>query len=314
MIADEHYQQAFFAPRIRELIAYAVHAGQVEIGRIPAKVTQGWLQTDHFILLTNNSKAVYYHAILTTPFTAIMPRFYCPPPLPNTGSFNLPPDAAHHASRVLRLREGTAVQLFDGQGNECHGIIEELSGKQVVIGDILSVNAERESPLTTLLAQALSSSEKMDWVIQKSTELGVTEIQPLATERSVAKLSAERAEKRLAHWQQVAIAACEQCGRNVLPTIHPPVDIMVWLKTMRTSNDTKLIFLPQGATSLREQAKPQGKVTLLIGAEGGFSQAESESALLCGFTPVTLGARVLRTETAAIAGLAVLQMLWGDFA
>jgi len=243
-----------------------------------------------------------------------MPRFYCPPPLPNQGSFNLPPDAAHHASRVLRLREGTAVQLFDGLGMECHGVITDLSGKQVVISAIQPVDADRESPLPILLAQAMSSSEKMDWVIQKATELGVTEIQPLDTERSVARLSAERAEKRLAHWQQVAIAACEQCGRNVLPVIHPPLNIMLWLKTMRASTDTKLIFLPQGASSLREQAKPQGKVALLIGAEGGFSQAESDSALLCGFTPVKLGARVLRTETAAVAGLAALQMLWGDFA
>ena len=243
-----------------------------------------------------------------------MPRFYCPPPLPNQGSFNLPPDAAHHASRVLRLREGTAVQLFDGAGNECHGVITDLSGKQVVVSDIQSVDADRESPLTTLLAQALSSSEKMDWVIQKATELGVTEIQPLDTERSVARLSAERAEKRLAHWQQVAISACEQCGRNVLPVIHPPLNIMVWLQQARAENFSKFILLPQGASSLHSQPKPSGKAALLIGAEGGFSQAESDSALLCGFTPVKLGARVLRTETAAVAGLAALQMLWGDFA
>ena len=242
-----------------------------------------------------------------------MPRFYCPPPLPEQGLFNLPPDAAHHASRVLRLREGTAVQLFDGQGRECHGIIDDLSGKQVVVSDIQSVAADRESPLTTLLAQALSSSEKMDWVIQKATELGVTEIQPLDTERSVARLSAERAEKRLAHWQQVAISACEQCGRNVLPVIHPPLNIMAWLQQVRAENISKFILLPQGSSSLHSQPKPSGKAVLLIGAEGGFSQAESDSALLCGFTPVKLGARVLRTETAAVAGLAALQMLWGDF-
>lgn len=243
-----------------------------------------------------------------------MPRFYCPPPLPNKGSFNLPPDAAHHASRVLRLREGTAVQLFDGAGKECHGVITDLSGKQVVISDIQSVDTDRESPLTTLLAQALSSSEKMDWVIQKATELGVTEIQPLDTERSVARLSAERAEKRMVHWQQVAISACEQCGRNVLPVIHPPLNIMVWLQQVRAENISKFILLPQGASSLHGQPKPSVKAALLIGAEGGFSQAESDSALLCGFTPVKLGARVLRTETAAVAGLAALQMLWGDFA
>jgi 16S rRNA (uracil1498-N3)-methyltransferase len=243
----------------------------------------------------------------------IMPRFYCPPPLPAQGSFNLPPDAAHHASRVLRLRTGEPVQLFDGEGRESHGIIEDLSGKQVVIGQLSEVEVDRESPLRVVLAQALSSSEKMDWVIQKATELGVTEIQPLATERSVAKLSAERAAKRTEHWQQVVVSACEQCGRNVLPIIHPPLDIMVWLQQMRAEKISKFILLPQGAKSLQSQEKPQGTVVLLIGAEGGFSVAESDSALLCGFTPVKLGARVMRTETAAVAGLAALQTLWGDF-
>lgn len=242
-----------------------------------------------------------------------MPRFYCPPPLPDQGSFNLPPDAAHHASRVLRLREGTEVQLFDGEGHECHGVIDDLSGKNVVISGLRRIAADRESPLRVALAQALSSSEKMDWVIQKATELGVTEIQPLATERSVAKLSAERAAKRTEHWQQVAIAACEQCGRNVLPVIHPPLDMLLWLQQTRAEETSKFILLPQGANSLHSQGKPCGKVTLLIGAEGGFSEAESASALLCGFAPIKLGARVLRTETAAVAGLAALQTLWGDF-
>jgi 16S rRNA (uracil1498-N3)-methyltransferase len=242
-----------------------------------------------------------------------MPRFYCPPPLPQNGSFELPPDAAHHASRVLRLREGDAVQIFDGIGNECHGVIAELSGKRVIVGDISTANINRESPLHITLAQALSSSEKMDWVIQKATELGASEIQPLATERSVARLSSERAEKRIEHWQQVAIAACEQCGRNVLPTIHAPIDIMVWLQQTRTSPDTKFILLPEGASSLSSQIKPLGNITLLIGAEGGFTSAESESALSCGFTPIRMGARVLRTETAAVVGLAAIQTIWGDF-
>jgi 16S rRNA (uracil1498-N3)-methyltransferase len=242
-----------------------------------------------------------------------MPRFYCPPPLPQNGSFELPADAAHHASRVLRLREGDAVQIFDGIGGECHGVIAELSGKRVLVSNINITNTHRESPLKVMLAQALSSSEKMDWIIQKATELGVTEFQPLATERSVAKLSSERAEKRIEHWQQVAIAACEQCGRNVLPKIHAPLDIMVWLQQIRATPDTKFILLPQGAATLSSHVQPPSNVVLLIGAEGGFAQAESESALLCGFTPIRMGTRVLRTETAAIAGLAALQILWGDF-
>jgi len=246
-----------------------------------------------------------------------MPRFYCPPPLPFGGTFELPPEAAHHAARVLRLREGERVEIFDGLGNACHGVIAELGGRRVVVGGIAAVNDDRESPLQIMLAQALSSSEKMDWVIQKATELGVAEIQPLDTERSVAKLSADRAAKRLEHWRQVAISACEQCGRNLLPRIHAPLDIMAWLQQMKHLPEmqpaTRLILLPHGAASLHEQPEPQGKVVLLVGAEGGFSQAERDGALRCGFTPIRMGARVLRTETAAIAGLAALQTLWGDF-
>lgn len=211
------------------------------------------------------------------------------------------------------MRVGDAVQMFDGIGNECHGSIAELSGKRVLVGNIRTIAAQRESPLHTILAQALCSSEKMDWVIQKATELGVTEIQPLDTERSVARLTAERAEKRLAHWQQVAISACEQCGRNLLPVIHPPLDIMVWLQSVRHDPGSRFILLPEGAASLSTQAAPKDRVMLMIGAEGGYSTAESDSALLCGFTPIRMGKRVMRTETAAVAGLAALQMLWGDF-
>ena len=242
-----------------------------------------------------------------------MPRFYCPPPLPSPGHFELPPEAAHHASRVLRLREGDRVEIFDGTGNERRGVIAELSGKRVMVGELAATDTDRESPLRTVLAQAMASSEKMDWVIQKATELGATEIQPLDTERSVARLSADRAAKRMEHWRQVAISACEQCGRNVLPEIHAPLDIMAWLRRMQDAPETKLILLPQGAASLHAQPKPQAGVVLLIGAEGGFVPAESETALNCGFAPIRMGARVLRTETAAVAGLAALQTLWGDF-
>ena len=247
-----------------------------------------------------------------------MPRFYCSPPLPLSGSFDLPPDAAHHASRVLRLRVGGVVEIFDGLGNECSGRISDLTGRKVTVANLTATGMNRESPLQVVLAQALSSSEKMDWIIQKATELGVKEIQPIDTARSVARLSAERAAKRLEHWQQVAISACEQCGRNVLPKIHAPLDIMVWLQQTIAIPDTKIsdakyILQPEGAASLHDQPIPQGKVILLIGAEGGFSEAEIIAALQCGFTSVRLGARVMRTETAAVAGLAVVQTLWGDF-
>jgi 16S rRNA (uracil1498-N3)-methyltransferase len=258
-------------------------------------------------------KPLYYHDDNPIHWRPVMPRFYCPPPIPLSGSFDLPPDAAHHAFRVLRLRIGDPVEIFDGIGNACHGKIADLGPRQVTVTGITENGNKPESPLHTVLAQALSSSEKMDWVIQKSTELGVTEIQPLATERSVARLSAERTARRLEHWQQVSISACEQCGRNVLPLIHGPLDIMDWLRQAGTISANRYILLPDGTASLHDQSRPDQKVVLLVGAEGGFSRPESETAINCGFVQIRLGARVMRTETAAIAGLAVLQTLWGDF-
>lgn len=242
-----------------------------------------------------------------------MPRFYCLPPIPLSGSFDLPPDAAHHASRVLRLRVGDTVEIFDGIGNACHGLIADLGPKHVTVTGIAESSYKRESPLHTLLAQALCSSEKMDWIIQKSTELGVTEIQPLATERSVARLSADRIARRIDHWQQVAISACEQCGRNVLPLVHQPLDITDWLQQVKTMADGKYILLPEATANLYRQTEPHGKAVMMIGPEGGFSQAEIDTAIHCGFTPMRFGARIMRTETAAVAGLAALQTLWGDF-
>ena len=242
-----------------------------------------------------------------------MPRFYSPPPLPVSGPFELPQDAAHHALRVLRLRVGDEVEIFDGVGNVCHGLIAELSGKRVTVTEISPSGNNRESPLHMVLAQALSGSEKMDWVIQKATELGVKEIQPVATERSVARLPAERIHRRLEHWRQIAISACEQCGRSMLPGLHAPMDIMEWLQQTKLAPAAKYILLPDGETSLHAQAKPKDEVVLLVGAEGGFTQAETTAALQCGFIPVRMGARVMRTETAAVAGLAALQTLWGDF-
>lgn len=242
-----------------------------------------------------------------------MPRFYCPPPLPLGEVFDLPPDAAHHAARVLRLREGDAVEIFDGQGRARSGVIAAITGKRVSLDRLADAAVERESPLRTVLAQSLLSSEKMDWVVQKAVELGVTEIQPLDTARSVARLTAERAEKRMAHWRQVALSACEQCGRNVLPEIHPPQEIRDWLERMRDTHATKLILLPDGATPLQHHTPLQQGVLLLVGAEGGFDPAEQHAALECGFAPIRMGVRVLRTETAALAGLAAVQTLWGDF-
>jgi 16S rRNA (uracil1498-N3)-methyltransferase len=243
-----------------------------------------------------------------------IPRFYCPPPLNADTRFELPQAAAHHASRVLRLRVNDEVRIFDGAGNEFHGQISEIEGKRVVLGKLQNCTVNSESPLNVVLAQALSSNEKMDWVIQKATELGVTEIQPVQTRRSMTKLAGERAEKRTQHWHGIIIAACEQCGRNMLPKVHAPLEFGTWITALGNAPGSKFILLPEAAATLRDQPEPQGKTTLLIGPEGGFSADEIQAARQTGFVAVRLGARVLRTETAAVAGIAALQTLWGDFA
>jgi 16S rRNA (uracil1498-N3)-methyltransferase len=241
------------------------------------------------------------------------PRFYCPPPLPLSTNFELPPAAAHHASRVLRLRVGDPLQIFDGLGNALDATINAINGKRVLLGNLQTFMGQPESSLHILLAQAMCSSDKMDWVIQKATELGVAEIMPVQTQRSIAKLAGTRAEKRTEHWRNVAISACEQSGRNSLPRLQAPQDIGSWLNIMRSAPGGKYILLPGGASNLHTQPRPQGRATLLIGPEGGFTTDEANVAQQAGFVPILLGPRVLRTETAAIAGIAALQTLWGDF-
>ena len=241
------------------------------------------------------------------------PRFYCSPPLLFGDTLELPPEAAHHANRVLRLRVNDPVQVFDGEGNALDATISEISGKRVVLGRLKPCAAELLPPLRIVLAQAMCSSEKMDWVVQKATELGAAEIQPVQTQRSVARLSSERAEKRAEHWRSVTISACEQCGRNTLPQAHAPQEFSAWLAQIRDVPGAKFILQPEGSTALYKQPSPQGKVTLLIGPEGGFSADEVLMAHQVGFVPILLGSRVLRTETAAVAGITALQTLWGDF-
>jgi 16S rRNA (uracil1498-N3)-methyltransferase len=241
------------------------------------------------------------------------PRFYCPPPLPLSTNYELPPEAAHHASRVLRLRVGDAVQIFDGLGNALDATINAINGKHVMLGNLQTFMGQPESGLHIVLAQAMCTSDKMDWVVQKATELGAAEIVPVQAQRSVAKLTGPRAEKRTEHWRNVTVSACEQSGRNVLPKLHSPQDLGAWLGETRQVTGSKFILLPGGACNLQSHPKPQGRVTLLIGPEGGFTADEAIVAQQAGFSPVLLGPRVLRTETAAIAGVSALQTLWGDF-
>jgi len=239
-------------------------------------------------------------------------RFYCPIPLQSGRSITLPPEAAHHALRVLRLRSGDEVVLFDGLGGEYPGRLLEATGVlRVALGERRDI--QREAPLALTLAQALPSGDKMDWVVQKAVELGAKAIHPVEAKRSVVRIKGERADKRRVHWQHVAISACEQSGRNRVPEIGVIVDLPHYLAMSRDENETLLLLSPQPGTRLSALHKPPAGVTLLVGPEGGFDEGEESAAHSAGFLGVNLGPRVLRTETAGIAAVAAMLALWGDY-
>ncbi len=238
------------------------------------------------------------------------PRFFCPDGLLPASDMPLPAAVAHHAERVLRLAVGDPVTLFDGQGGECAASILAF-GKEALarLGPRLAI--ECESPLQITLVQALASGDKMDWIVQKAVELGVAAVQPVAAERSVLKLAGERADKRVAHWQQVAVAACEQSGRNRVPVVGEILPLAKYLA--RPFDGTRLILAPGADGALARKARPGRPVAILIGPEGGWSPAELDLAARAGCAPLALGPRVLRTETAGLAALAAMQTMWGDF-
>ena len=235
-------------------------------------------------------------------------------PLASGRRIALPPQAAQHVTRVLRLRSGAALTVFDGRGGEYAATLE-LAGRgaaTVEIGEHRVI--ERESPLRITLLQGLARGERMDWVVQKATELGVQRIVPVATARSVVQLDAERGSKRTDHWLAVAAAACEQCGRNTLPEIAAPLALEAALREAAATG-LRLALHPDSGESLRnvlevDPARPE--VALLIGPEGGLDEAEIALTMQAGFRVVHLGPRVLRTETAGVAALAALQCLAGD--
>lgn len=239
-------------------------------------------------------------------------RLYFPGPIPAHGVFEAPRGEAHHVAHVLRLGPGDALIVFDGRGTEYAARIERIakSGVTVKVGEGRTVN--RESPLAVTLAQGISSGERMDYTVQKAVELGVHAVQPIAMERSVVRLNAERAAKRLAHWQAVAVAACEQSGRNHVPGVLPVTPLTSWLASS-AEGAVRLTLSPTGASTLKELQRPSAPIVLLVGPEGGLSPREQEDAKAAGYTPVRVGPRILRTETAALAALAAMQTLWGDF-
>lgn len=239
------------------------------------------------------------------------PRFFCPQPLAPNSLADLPSAAAHHAQRVLRLGVGDALTLFNGEGGEYPGrIVEAGRGVRVQLGEWLP--ADHEPPLKLVLAQALPSADKMDWIVQKAVELGVARIQPLASSRSVVRLAGERAARRVEHWRQVAISACEQCGRNRVPDIAPILDLRQWLGSLPQENDAmRMLLSPHTGCRPRELAGAGGFI-LLVGPEGGLSEEEAELARSARFAELSLGPRVLRAETAGPAALAALGALYGD--
>lgn len=238
-------------------------------------------------------------------------RIYTDQPLATGQDIALGKEAARHLVTVLRLTSGDQVSLFNGDGGEYSGSITSATPKAVVIhtGDFIAEN--RESPLRTILGIGISRGERFEWVLQKATELGVTEIYPLYTERTEVKLKGDREDKKQSRWQQVITSACEQCGRNLLPTLHAPRPLAQFLPA---EGDIRLVLHHRSAISLASLADQQpASATLLIGPEGGLSQAEIDQATASGFQPLTLGPRIFRTETAPIAALSVMQGMWGDF-
>jgi 16S rRNA (uracil1498-N3)-methyltransferase len=226
----------------------------------------------------------------------------------------LPEPQAHHAVRVLRLKAGDAVALFNGDGAEYSATITQASRDRLALDVTARGAVDRESPLHVTLAQAVSSGERMDYTVQKAVELGVAAIQPITAERSVVRLQGERATRRIRHWQSVVAASCEQCGRNRLPEVLPLVALESFLAgPVRKGDGLRLMLSPHSARSLRALDRPLAPIVLLAGAEGGFSPEEERAAEHVGFLPVRLGPRVLRTETAAAAALAAMQAWWGDF-
>ncbi len=237
-----------------------------------------------------------------------IPRIFSQQALHPQGLFTLEEGPSRHLAGALRMQAGDALVLFDGRGGEYPASIASVAKKSVQVATGEHCASEAESPLPIHLAIGLSRGERMDLVIQKATELGVASITPLFTERCEVKLKGERADKKLAHWQQVVISACEQCGRNRLPAVNPPLELANWLPA--ASSELKLV-LHHRAEKFATAAAP-GSLDLLIGPEGGLSESEISAAEASGFRALALGQRVLRTETAPLAAIAILQARWGD--
>ena len=239
-----------------------------------------------------------------------IPRIFTTQTLTADSIVDLEEAPSHHLSKVLRMQAGRELILFNGCGGEYAGAIEAISKKSVAV-KLAEFNPEnRQSSLQLELAIGVSRGDRMDWVLQKATELGVTKITPLITERTEVKLGGERAEKKLGHWQQTIISACEQCQRNLLPELSEPMLFSEWVAECKA--ELKFVLHHRDNQGL-PQDKTTDNIALLIGPEGGLSDTEIALAVAQHFSPLTLGPRVLRTETAPVAAISLVQYLWGDF-
>lgn len=241
-----------------------------------------------------------------------IPRIYQPVSLQPRSELQLDSNAAHHVFRVLRMQAGEQVLLFNSQAEgDYHAVIQRIDKKGVWVQVGEFIPAKREAEVDIYLAQGIARGEKMDMIIQKAVELGVKKIFPLITERCNVRLTGEREEKRLAHWQGVVISACEQSGRNQLPSISPPADYADWLSQAKA--EACFILSPHTLTKMPPAGeKAPRSIIVLVGPEGGFSENEVQLAIDHGFTSLNLGPRILRTETASLAALTVMQYAYGD--
>lgn len=246
-----------------------------------------------------------------------MPRFFVDSALALGDIVALPEEVARHV-QVLRLEPGDALTLFNGRGGQCAARLVELGRRNALVEVGAFEAVEAEAPYRITLAQGIAGGDKMDWLVEKAVELGVTRIAPLVTTRGVVRLSAERASRRLAHWEGIVRAACEQCGRNRIPQVQAPCELPKWIEASAACPDPgalRLMLSPRASIAFDAlpSAAPGGDITLLIGPEGGLSPEEEATALAHGFTALSLGPRILRTETAGVAVLAALAARWGGW-
>lgn len=241
-------------------------------------------------------------------------RLYCPQTLTTAADIVLGGDQARYVGKVLRRGPGDFLRVFDGQGGEFDARIASLGKNELTLRLGQRLEYDVESPYRIHLLQCVSRGQRMDFVLQKATELGVSRITPLISQFSVVRLSGERASNRTTHWQKIAISACEQCGRNTLPTVDAPTGMTDWLQSNQQRDEQRYVLAPGANQKLAAVTSMQNSVTILIGPEGGLADEELEQLEVNGFRAVSLGPRILRTETAALAAVTALQLLNGDLA